>query len=135
VWFIAPDNQEIGEFFIWPVRDLHRLLVTVEMGKVEIREGAETVYDGRIIVPTHYPWCLTDNAGGVEQLPFRVTDPGWYRLVAQVANREAAAAKYDRLTAAWAERTKGMSYEEMQAIPDEDTPDDEINAEPTEHGT
>lgn len=104
------------------------------MGEVVKREGARTVYDGRFLVPDRWHWALSDNAGWVEP-PRRLSVPetGWYRLVAQVANREAAAAKEDRLLAAWGERTRGMSYEEMQAIPDEDTPDAELPAEPLEH--
>ena len=133
-WYLDPDEQEIGEFCIWPVRDLARLLVTVEVGEVVKREGARTVYDGRFLVPDRWHWALSDNAGWVEPLRrLSVPETGWYRLVAQVANREAAAAKEDRLLAAWDERTRGMSYEEMQAIPDEDTPDAELRAEPLEH--
>ena len=63
-WYLDPDEQEIGEFCIWPVRDLARLLVTVEVGEVVKREGARTVYDGRFLVPTAgIGPCPTTRAG------------------------------------------------------------------------
>jgi hypothetical protein len=135
-WFTDPDNQEFGEFCIWSARDTSSYLVTVERGEVVKRDDAELVYDGRLIVPSTYPWSLSDNEGGVEQLPFRVIredELGWYRLVAQVANRQTAAVRFDTLTAAWQERTKGMTYEQIQAIPDAELPDAELNVEPLEH--
>ena len=60
------------------------------MVPLRIREDAETVYDGRVLIPNQYPWCLTDMAGGVEPILFRVdaNEVGWYRFVAQVKNRK-----------------------------------------------
>ena len=108
MFYTEPDHPHIGALVLKPVSN-DSVLVTVDVGPVVIREGAQQVYDGPMKVATRF-MSVQDGEGSVDHLPYAF-EPGRYRVVVQVTGRDEAEAKDEEKFA----RIQAMSDEELAA--------------------